>query len=276
MIANSKTVFQEIQSRLAQDDAAELQAMALVIMEKYYDLTLTDILSEKDVVQHDFSDLINRINQHEPLQYIFGEADFFGRMFNVNPSVLIPRPETELLIEEVLKDQPKGVRILDVGTGSGCLAITLKLEIPDSKVYAIDVSEMALKTAEENAKKLKAYVEFIHADFLAANLDLPPFDILISNPPYVRQTEKDSMNENVLNFEPHLALFVPDNKPLLFYKAIAQKGKGLLIPGGKILVEINSLFGEEVKHVFEQGGYRSVETIKDLDGKDRIITALNQ
>ncbi len=273
MMANSKTVFKEIQSQLVNNDPDEIRAFALAIMKKNYGLSLTDILSEKEVERFDESEIIARLNRHEPLQYIFEEAHFFGRAFKVNPSVLIPRPETELLIQEVLKLKLKGVRLLDIGTGSGCIAITLCLEIPDSKVYAIDVSSEALDTAKANSKALGVQVDFIRADFLKNNIILNPVDIIVSNPPYVCLAEKESMNENVLNYEPPLALFVPDYDPLVFYKAIASKGKALLNPFGKVFVEINSRFGKEVKQLFEEIGYVSVEIIKDLNGKDRIVIA---
>ncbi len=271
---NSKTVFQDIQSQLVNYDPGETRAIALAIMEKYYG-TWTDILSEKQIERQDVSDIISRLNQHEPLQYILGEANFFGRKFNVNSSVLIPRPETELVVQEILKLKLKSPRILDIGTGSGCIAITLNLEIPNSKVYAVEVSTDALYRAKENSKKLEANVEFIQVDFLASNFEIEQVDSIVSNPPYVRESEKKWMNANVLNYEPHLALFVPDNDPLLFYKAIAAKGKALLKPSGKICIEINSGFGKEIKQLFEESGYIRVEIIRDMDSKDRIVTAEN-
>jgi len=270
---NSKAVFHEIKSKLTLDDPEEVQAVALALMEKYYGLTLTDILAEKEIDSQDFTEIITRLNQHEPLQYILGEAEFFGRKFLVNPSVLIPRPETELLVREVLKMKLNAPKILDVGTGSGCIAITLSLEIQNSKVYAIDVIQNALATANANSKKLGANVSFLQLDFLNDSLQLEPVNLIVSNPPYVRNSEKRSMNSNVLDYEPHQALFVSDQDPLIFYKAIASKSKTLLNASGKVFVEINENFGKEVKDLFESSGLKEVKIIKDLDGKDRIIAA---
>ncbi len=272
-MTNSKTVFNLIKAQLLLDEAEEIMAVSLAIMEKYYRLKLTDILAEKKIEEQNLSAVIARINRHEPLHYIFGEADFYGRKFNVNSSVLIPRPETELLINEVLKTNPISPRILDIGTGSGCIAITLNLEIKNSKVFAVDVSQRSIDTASTNAKTLGADVYFILTDFLKNEISLEPVDLMVSNPPYVKEIEKDTMKPNVLNYEPHQALFVPTDNPLIFYKAIAQKSKTLLKPNGKIVVEINEQFGREVKNLFEAIGFQQTQIIKDLDGKDRIVTA---
>lgn len=242
-------------------------------MRNYLGLSLTDILSEKEVENQDFSEIIMRVNHHEPLQYIFGEADFYGRKFKVSSSVLIPRPETELLIQEVLKQNFRAPRILDIGTGSGCIAITLKLEIPNSKIVALDVSENALTVAKKNSESLNANVEFFRQNFLQG-ISLGEFDLIVSNPPYVCASEKTSMDKNVLAFEPDQALFVPDEDPLLFYKAIALQSKTMLKSEGKIYVEINERFGKETKELFERSGFNSVQVIKDLDGKDRIVSAV--
>jgi len=271
-MTNSKAVFNSIKSSLTLTDTDEIHAIALAIMQKFYGFTLTDILAEKEIEAKDFSEIISRLNQHEPLQYIFGEADFYGRKFKVNPSVLIPRPETELLIDEIVREKIHSPKILDVGTGSGCIAITLKLEIPTAKVYALDASIEALNTAYENATSLNAAIEFIHQNFL---YDFPfeSVDVIVSNPPYIRDLEKEKMNLNVLDYEPHTALFVPDNDPLIFYRAIAEKSKSILKSNGKVFVEINEVFGEETKKLFEQHGFHSVRIIKDLNYKDRIAIA---
>src|SRR6478736_5853615 len=270
---NSKAVFQEIKSKLTLDDPEEVHAIALALIEKYFGLTLTDLLSQKDIEPQNLNEIIERLNQHEPLQYILGEAEFFGRKFTVNPSVLIPRPETELLVAEVLKTKLNAPQILDIGTGSGCIAITLNLEIPNSKVYAIDVSQHSLDTAKVNANKLGSNASFLMCDFLKDSLSINSVDVIVSNPPYIRNSEKISMNANVSNHEPHQALFVSDQDPLIFYKAIASKNKTLLNASGKIFVEINESFGNEVKELFKSHGLEEVKIIKDLDGKDRIVTA---
>src|SRR5258706_623314 len=272
-MTNSKEVFQEIKSKLTLEDAGEVQAIALALMEKYYGLLLTDILSEKETEFQDLTAVIARLNRHEPLQYVLGEGEFYGRKFIVNPFVLIPRPETELLVQEVLKIKLIAPQILDVGTGSGCIGITLSLTIPNSKVYTVDVSQNALDTASINAQNLGARVSFMLLDFLKDALSLDPVDLIVSNPPYVRTSEKEQMKSNVLKFEPHEALFVPNGDPLLFYKAIAFRSKALLKPGGNVIAEINENFGNEVRNLFESSGFSDVRIIKDLDGKDRMVTA---
>lgn len=271
-LTNSKVLFKSLKSRLTLSDADEVHAIALAIMKKHYHFSITDILSEKEIEEVDFTDVIQRLNRHEPLQYILGEADFYGRKFKVNSSVLIPRPETELLIREILKHHPVAPVILDIGTGSGCIAISLKLEIPTAKVLALDISEEALHVANENSKNLCAEVEFINRNFLH-DFSIDPVDIIVSNPPYVCEGEKTSMNKNVLDYEPHQALFVPNDDPLLFYKVIAKRRQLLLRPKGKVFAEINELLGKEVKELFETAGFSSVQIIKDLDGKDRIVVA---
>jgi len=272
-MTNSKELFQGIKSQLALDDPDETQAIALALMRQFYSLTLTDILAEKKVEFRNLNALIERLNKQEPLHYVLGEAEFYGRKFTVNPFVLIPRPETELLVGEVLKTKTEGSCILDVGTGSGCIAITLNLEIANSKVYAVDVNQKTLDAAKSNALKLQASVQFIQTDFLTDDMNLEPLDILVSNPPYIKKSEMQFMKSNVLNYEPHLALFVPDEDPLIFYKAIALKGKSLLKAFGKVFVEINEKLGNEVKNLFERSGFGEVKILKDLDGKDRIVTA---
>lgn len=271
--ANSKEVFHGIKSQLTLDDPDETHAIAVALMRKFYHVALADILSEKKIKILDLVPIIERLNKQEPLQYILGEADFYGRAFTVNPSVLIPRPETELLIHEILKTRPEAPRVLDVGTGSGCIAVTLSLEIQNSKIYGLEVNQNTLDTAKANALKLGAPVQFIQADFLRDVIRLEPLDILVSNPPYIKESEKQFMKSNVLNYEPQHALFVPDEDPLIFYEAIASKGKTLLGPSGKVFVEINEKLGNEVKKLFESSGFNKVGVLQDMDGKDRIVVA---
>ena len=275
MKANSKIILNEFIKQLTINESLpEKEAITRLLFESEYGLTHTDLLAGKEVA-FDVSktdEWIKRINANEPVQYILGEAEFYGRKFKVNSSVLIPRPETELLIQEVLKQKNDISSVLDVGTGSGCIAITLKLEMSKAQVYTIDVSEKALSVAKENARALNADVNFVQGDFLK-DVSISPVDVIVSNPPYVKESEKDSMSSNVLLHEPHLALFVSDNDPLLFYKAIAFKSKTLLNPHGKIFVEINEQYGKEVKELFERSNFHTVRIIKDLDGKDRIVSA---
>lgn len=188
-------------------------------------------------------------------------------------AVLIPRPETEALVDLIVDEKKDKPSILDVGTGSGCIAISLALEVPNAKVVALDVSQEALLIAKENAKLLQANVLFIQADFLSEASTLSEIDFLVSNPPYVMQKEKESMHPNVLNFEPHQALFVEDHDPLIFYKALAEKGQKALKKEGKVFAEINPLLASETKLVFETFGYRDTTLIRDLEGKDRFVVA---
>lgn len=278
---NSKDLFRDLRKRITlAQDASETESILYRVLEEVPGITRADIISQKAVslTAKEISALdsiIDRINQNEPVQYILGKADFFGREFVVNPSVLIPRPETELLIEEVLKHAtPAPGKISDIGTGSGCIAITLSCELPQKQVYAFDISEVALKTAKGNADKLNAHVTFQQVDILNEEITLNDFEFIVSNPPYVAVSEKDAMNANVLDYEPHLALFVPDDDPLIFYKIIAERGVRSLRSGGRIIVEINERFGKEVKEVFMNAGLRDACILKDLQGKDRIVSAV--
>lgn len=278
---NSKDLFRDLRKRITlAQDASETESILYRVLEEVPGITRSDIISQKAVSltakeTSALDSIINRINQNEPVQYILGKADFFGREFDVNPSVLIPRPETELLIEEVLKHAtPAPGKILDIGTGSGCIATTLSCELSQKQVYGFDISEAALKTAKSNADRLNAQVTFQQVDILNEEITLNDFEFIVSNPPYVAVSERDSMHDNVLNYEPHLALFVPDNDPLIFYKVIAEKGVRALRSGGRIIVEINERFGKAVCAVFAGAGLSDVRIIKDLQNKDRIVSAV--
>jgi release factor glutamine methyltransferase len=227
---------------------------------------------------------LTRLKQHEPLQYVLGEAWFYDLPFYVNSSVLIPRPETEELVYLILSGirhstfdiQYSKLKILDIGTGSGCIPVVLKKNIPDAEVHAIDISPDALTTAKQNAERNETAVDFIQADILDPNLKLPVtgFDVIVSNPPYITNEEKAGMHPNVLSREPHLALFVSNGDPLQFYKTIAAFASRNLIKGGKLYVEINAQFGHEVKRCFESYGFSQVTVIRDMQGKERIVTAV--
>ena len=276
-MTNSKELFNELVNQVRLDETRdEICSIIYLLLEDKFGLTKVEVMTGKEIepVKLDyFNDIIQRINRHEPIQYVLGKAEFYGRAFAVDGSVLIPRPETELLIRAVLKEKKFSPTILDIGTGSGCIAITLAVEIPSSEVYAIDISEEALTVAQQNAKNLKAKVNFSKFDILANEKLEHRFDIIVSNPPYIAEREKKEMNSNVLDFEPPLALFVTDKDPLVFYKAIARRGKSLLKPGGKIFVEINELFGKELKQHFRNEGYSNVSIEKDINNKDRILMA---
>jgi release factor glutamine methyltransferase len=234
----------------------------------------------------------DRMASGEPIQYIIGKAHFYGRDFNVSPSVLIPRPETEILCREVISAQGAKCsngplpRILDLCTGSGCIAWTLALEIPGAEVVAVDISDDALAVAasqdfsEEMARTGALAPRFIKADVLAGPLEeLGQFDIIVSNPPYVMDSEKALMRTNVLDHEPHLALFVPDHDPLKFYRAVAQWTDALLAPGGFGIVEINEALGPQTADIFRTAcpespvdGYNSVEVVPDLSDRHRFVS----
>jgi len=223
---------------------------------------------------------LQELLRHNPVQYVLNESWFYKMKFFVNEDVLIPRPETEELVEWIVNDlrvQNSNVNILDIGSGSGCVSISLKKELPGSLVTAIDVSEKALEVAKKNAKELNALIDFLQIDFLdeARWNILPRYDVIVSNPPYIALKEKESLEKNVIDFEPELALFVEDSDPFIFYKKIAGFSKTHLKEGGKIYVEINETSGEEIKEVFEKEEFKT--TIKkDIYGKDRMVKAIQQ
>jgi release factor glutamine methyltransferase len=225
------------------------------------------------------SQIIERLLKHEPIQYIINEAWFAGMIFYVDKNVLIPRPETEELVDWVIKEcsmQNSTCRVVDVGTGSGCIAIAVKNKLPEVEMWACDVSDEALNIARMNADALNATIDFVPLNFLEAEQrkQLPPVDIVVANPPYVPQKDKTEMKKNVVEFEPATALFVPDNDPLVFYKAIADFGKEKLNPGGRIYLEIHENLGGKVKKLFQSAGYNPIEIKKDMQGKDRMIKVL--
>ena len=235
-------------------------------------------VNESELLKLNFA--VKDLKQHKPIQYVLGKADFYGLKFIVNEHVLIPRPETEELVQLIIQDAKlithnSQLSILDIGTGSGCIAIALKKNIPDSIVHALDISENVLKIAKQNAKMNNAEINFVLDNILNPNSKiLNPnslFDIIVSNPPYVRHSEKEQMQKNVLDYEPHLALFINDTDPLLFYKNIADFALKNLKPKGKLYFEINQAFGLEVKDILEDKGFENVVLMKDLNNKNRIL-----
>jgi release factor glutamine methyltransferase len=281
---NSKEVFSEIIFALnIQEPKEERESIAQVLMEYFYGLDFTAILSNVSLpvepgLARRLDDAILRINRGEPVQYVTGRAEFYKRKFLVNPDVLIPRPETEELVAEVLdtvgrREDRKSMTIVDVGTGSGCVPITLALHIPDSEVYGTDISAAALEVAKKNADQFQAQVQFLRHDILQEKLPFLSIDVLISNPPYISISEKENMKRNVTAFEPHLALFVPDENPLVFYKKISEQGRDLLSPDGLLIFEINERFGHKVSQLLRDLGYGGVKILKDLSGKERIVKA---
>ena len=218
---------------------------------------------------------IERLKKHEPIQYIQGYSDFCGLRFKVTPATLIPRPETSELVEWIAADHSgKAESILDIGTGSGCIAISLAHKLPESKVTAWDISNNALAVATENSRNNGTEVNFEQVDILSYNHTESLFDIIVSNPPYIKENEKSIMHSNVLNWEPHTALFVPDSDPLLFYRTIAKKGLTLLKPGGTLYFEINRAHGAETMNMLADYGYTNIELRKDFAENDRMIKAV--
>ena len=271
-------------------DEREAKAVVRTLVEELFQLTLTDLYAGgldnlTTAEQQRLETSLQQLEAGIPVQYVTGTARFFGRDYVVNPHVLIPRPETEVLCKTILSaynksycalQPPVPLRVLDIGTGSGCIAVTLALDLWNSSVSAWDISGEALLTARENAHRLQAQVNFEWHDVLLldeAALAATPFDIIVSNPPYVCDRERKDMTEQVLAHEPHTALFVPDNDPLLFYRAIADYGTTHLNPHGLLAFEINPLFAKEICELLESKGYEQVEVKTDQYGKERVVIA---
>jgi len=216
--------------------------------------------------------IVAELKTHKPIQYILGKTEFYGLKIMVNEHTLIPRPETEQLVDWILKEN--FVTALDIGTGSGCIPIALAKNT-DAKVLAIDVSEDALLIAEENAKNNEVEIDFIHQDILQTN-SLQKVDLIVSNPPYVLESEKGKMQENVLDYEPELALFIEDKNPLIFYKKIASLAFNFLNENGKLFFEINAKFGKETIEMLADIGFVNIELKKDMNDKDRMIKAIKK
>jgi len=221
-------------------------------------------------------EIVNRLIRFEPIQYILGETEFYGLPIKVNPEVLIPRPETEELVDWIIHEtHPRNPVILDIGTGSGCIPIALSKNIPGASVEGWDISTGALLVAKKNADLNQVKIDFIYADVL--NLIYPAkkhrYDIIVSNPPYVMASEQCLMNKNVIDYEPHIALFVTDSDPLVFYSAIADLAINLLNPCGKLYFEINEQFGNEISKLLATKAFKNIVLKKDINGKERMITA---
>lgn len=224
-----------------------------------------------------WNSVLAELEKHRPIQYIFGKAHFYGMDFEVNENTLIPRPETEELVDWIIHENRSGgkIRILDIGTGSGCIAISLAKNLPGAEVFAVDVSEKALEVATGNASRNNVKVNFILKDILTAESLPEAFDVIVSNPPYVRELEKAEIKPNVLEYEPHLALFVEDSDPLLFYRKIALLAKGNLPQNGRLYFEVNQYLGNETAEMLEGYGFKNVVLRKDLYGNDRMISTQN-
>ncbi len=278
-------LWQSLTSRYTEPEA---KAVARYLLEVGYGLSMTDILSggTERVPADEMEENRRRLLNGEPVQYVIGKAEFGGRIFKVSPAVLVPRPETYELCQWVEREE-RGKRreerdyfVLDIGTGSGCIAITLALDMPYAKVEAWDISEKALNIARQNAESLNAQVHFRQVDALnEPTEDSSPFtlqsslNIIISNPPYICKQEATTMEAHVLDHEPHQALFVSDDDPLLFYRAIAQYGKSALVAGGWLYFEINPLYHEVLEKMLDEMGYFGIEMRKDQFGQWRFARA---
>jgi release factor glutamine methyltransferase len=265
-------------------DLEEIESFFYIITEflhqkKRIDLALAPDFSITENEVAKWNSILVELKKEKPIQYILGETEFFGLKFFVNENTLIPRPETEELVELILsikqlKDSTIQPKILDIGTGSGCIAISLAKNIPHAKVFALDVSEKAIETAKKNAEINEVEVNFINKSILEVE-DLgqliTKFDIIVSNPPYVRNLEKEEIKKNVLEYEPHLALFVEDNDPLLFYRKIAQLAQKNLSENGKLYFEINQYLGKETVELLENLNFKNINLIKDVYGNNRMI-----
>lgn len=268
-------------------DTREIEAIALLVLQEITDMSRAKIKAfPEDEVPGEAAEKIQGILEElktgRPVQYILGSTEFYGLNFLVNPATLIPRPETEELVEWILQSQKVKVKsqkpfsILDIGTGSGCIAINLKKNLPNAKVTAIDISPEALHTAKQNAVINDVEVEFIEQDILNTKFEIEhsKFEIIISNPPYVTLIDKAQMHQNVTGFEPHTALFVPENDPLIFYKAIADFAFKQMSENGLLFFEINENFGKETVELLTDKGFIDIELRKDVSGRDRMVKAV--
>lgn len=284
-------------------DKIEAESIFYILLEEIHNMKRIDLalapdfeLNTEQTSRWEF--YIKELQLHKPIQYILGKTEFFGLPFLVNEHTLIPRPETEELVEWILKSESQKSkvksqkskesnfqlptsRILDIGTGTGCIAISLAKNLENSEVFALDVSENALEIAKNNAQENDVKVQFIQQNILEvtnpiSNFQLPTsIDIIVSNPPYVRHLEKEEIKPNVLEYEPHLALFVPNDDALLFYRKIAEIAKEILAPNGQLFFEINQYLGKETVVLLQNLGFKNIELKKDLYGNDRMIRCEN-
>ena len=258
-------------------DEREAGSISYHLLEKFFNLEKGDVIAKKPISSENiskpyFTDIFKRVKAMEPVQYITGRAYFYSRIFAVNRSVLIPRPETEELVDLIIRENTApDLKVLDIGTGSGCIAICLKSELKSPEVFALDINADAIAVAENNAAQNDAPITFMQYDILKDTPSEGNFDIIVSNPPYVRKKESKLMKKNVLNYEPHIALFVPDKDPLLFYKRIITLSKSLLKPRGKLYFEINEAYGQELKNYMTSNEFTEVEIFQDFQGKERMI-----
>ncbi len=257
----------------------EIESFFYLTATAYFKTTRVALaINERKISSEDiafFDKVILELKDYKPIQYIIGETEFYGLTFKVNKNTLIPRPETEELVQWILESTKEisSPKILDIGTGSGCIAIALAKNKPKAEVFAIDISEKALETAQINAQENKVVVHFEKKDILKSTFSDRKYDVIVSNPPYVRELEKKEINKNVLNYEPHKALFVTDDNPLIFYDKIADFAQKNLTEKGILFFEINQYLGKETVEMIKQKGFSKVELKKDFYGNDRMIRA---
>jgi len=264
-------------------DAMEIDSFFFLALEqrkqlKRIDLALQPEIAFSETEITDWNQILEKLKQFIPIQYILGKAHFYGLEFEVNQSTLIPRPETEELVAWILSDSTlsskSSLKILDIGTGSGCIAVTLAKNLPHAHVFALDVSEKAIETAKRNAANNLVKITFLQQDILATEKLGQHFDIIVSNPPYVRNLEKAEIRQNVLDHEPHLALFVDDHDALLFYRKIAGLAKLNLAESGNLYFEINQYLGKEMIGLLEEMSFQATELRKDIYGNERMVSAM--
>ena len=260
---------------------AEALSLAKMLLVEVFGFSTLELYGGKDrgfseKEQELLSDIVCRLQNHEPIQYIIGRETFMGLVFEVNENVLIPRPETQELVNWILEDRraDEGCKILDIGTGSGCIPISLAHFMSGAELEAWDISDGALDVARRNASQNEVKVLFRKQNVLEAVPSSSCYDVIVSNPPYITEQEKVDMEANVLDWEPSIALFVPDTDPLLFYRKIAELGLEMLVAGGALYFEINRAYGEMMKTMLEDMGYNNVELRKDMFGNDRMIKAI--
>lgn len=278
-LKNLKIAFKKELSEIYPSE--EIDSFFYLLAEEYLNLSPVQTVLHADQKMEEsvfrkFQEAWIRLKKHEPIQYILGSTEFFGLRFKVTKNTLIPRPETEELVQWILKDLKKmnfteKVEILDIGTGSGCIAISLEKNSFHTAVSAIDISEKALETARENAELHQSPIRFLNTDILQTDSLNRTYNIIVSNPPYVRFSEKEMMKENVLNFEPETALFVNDKDPLVFYRKIGELSKTGLKPGGRLYFEINEYLALELVNLMKNIGFTAIELKKDIYGKERML-----
>ncbi|MDR3286350.1 MAG: peptide chain release factor N(5)-glutamine methyltransferase [Prevotellaceae bacterium] len=259
----------------------EIRQITLQLLQHFWQIPANDFYIDKQKklncdFDDDFLQAVKLLQNHTPIQYVLGATEFYGLKFSVDKNVLIPRPETEELVDLIIAENKDAATIIDIGTGSGCIAVALAKNIEKAKIYALDISEKAIEKASQNAENNGVCINFFCEDILSAkNFTQIKFDCIVSNPPYVRECEKPKMKPNVLDFEPHAALFVPDNDALKFYSAIADFAISNLADNGKIYVEINENLANETQNLFKQKGFTATKLHKDLNNKNRMLRVKN-